>query len=194
MQADNDLRELAGKVAEGDVDAAERLFRALHGHLVSFLYLIGIPDGDIDDVAQQTAIQLYRSLPRYRQNEPFLPWLRAIARNMAGHFWRTRARQEHRHEQFRHFVQTRIEQDDAAAARAAVRGDQLRHCVERLPEPQRRLLRLRYEEGLNAARIAERLSRNGAAVRKMLARVREALRDCLRGIPAAAYQPDGSDA
>ena len=51
--------------------------------------------------------------------------------------------------------------------------------VAALPEASRRLVALRYEEGLGAKDIAARVGRTPAAIDMALSRIRRLLRDCI---------------
>ena len=62
---DEELRGLAQRAASGDPDAAEQLIRNAHRYLMMHLYVSGVPEADIDDVGQDVALQMYRSLHRY---------------------------------------------------------------------------------------------------------------------------------
>lgn len=179
MKDTEKLRNLAVQAASGDLDAAEELFRTLHGYLASFLFLQGIPRSDIEDVAQQAAIEVYRYLPRYDSKRPFLPWMRTIAARTAGKHWRSHARRHARIDRFREHVRTKLGQWSRAGHLHDLPVEELEQCLGRLPQKQRELLQLRYRQELNAEQIAERLSRTSVAVRKALSRIREALRVCI---------------
>jgi RNA polymerase sigma-70 factor (ECF subfamily) len=60
------------------------------------------------------------------------------------------------------------------------REDALRHCVDRLPDKSRLLVRLRYRESLKVAEIAERIGSSTDAVQKALTRLRDALQKCVQ--------------
>ncbi|MBN1670165.1 MAG: sigma-70 family RNA polymerase sigma factor [Kiritimatiellae bacterium] len=186
---DAELRDLASAAADGNLDAAERLFQGVHGYLFSFLYVLGIPDAEIADVAQQTAIELYKSLFRYSAEKPFLPWMRSIARHMAGKYWRARARREKRLDSFRKFVVARLEKHPQRDRLCDIASERLRRCIDELPEKHRHLVLLRYGEGHTAEQIAERQNRTGSAVRKSLSRVREDLRKCVETEPRKTDEP-----
>jgi RNA polymerase sigma-70 factor (ECF subfamily) len=64
-------------------------------------------------------------------------------------------------------------------APAGDRIDALRDCVEALPEKSKKLLRLRYSDGLSCGEISEQVNAKLDAVYKRLSRLHEALRDCV---------------
>jgi RNA polymerase sigma-70 factor (ECF subfamily) len=61
------------------------------------------------------------------------------------------------------------------------RLEALRACLERAPEPSRRLLRLRYFEGQSCEQVAERMGIGLNAVYKRLSRLHGTLRECIEG-------------
>ncbi len=182
MRTDDELRTLAARAQTGNLDAAEDLFRGVCGHLIAFLYLLGLNDSEIDDAAQEVCLRIYRYLRKYDPDEPFLPWMRTVARNWARNYWRDRKRAGQRADAFREYVHCAF--DAAEAEHAPDPAKDLRHCVDQLSEPHQRLVKMRYQKRLTSAQIGECLDRSAVSVRKTLSRVYQALRDCLeqRGI------------
>jgi RNA polymerase sigma-70 factor, ECF subfamily len=175
---DNALRALAARAAEGDLDAVEDLVRGLHGHLFSFLHLLRVPQGELEDTAQDVVIRLYRSLGDYRADQPFLPFLRGIARHAVADLWRSRGREDRRVSAFQAFVESHAA-TDPGARHLDVQASRLRQCLERLPARHREIVALRYERGLESAAIAREISQSAVAVRQALSRIRRTLRACV---------------
>lgn len=92
---------MAAKSAEGDLGAFEALLRQIHAPLFAFLHLLEIPDAGIEDVAQETALMIHKSIQRFNPAEDFLPWMRGIARNMAANYWRSHGREQRKRSVFR---------------------------------------------------------------------------------------------
>ena len=67
------------------------------------------------------------------------------------------------------------DQFDLLAERLAVLPD----CIAQLQESARRLVALRYDEGLAAKAVAARVGKTPAAIDMALSRIRRILRDCL---------------
>jgi RNA polymerase sigma-70 factor (ECF subfamily) len=176
---DNTLRELAARSAEGDLDALENLIRGFHGHLFSFLHLLRVPPGEMEDVAQDVVVRMYRSLGDYRTEQPFLPFLRGIARHAVADLWRSRAREGRRVSAFQAFVEEHVA-SDPGARHLDIRADRLRQCLDRLPAKHREIVVLRYERGLESAAIAREVSQSAVAVRQALSRIRRTLRACVQ--------------
>jgi RNA polymerase sigma-70 factor (ECF subfamily) len=71
------------------------------------------------------------------------------------------------------------------------RVESLHRCMEKLPAPARRLLQLRYEDGLRCTAVAERLGRTVDAIYQNLSRVHRQLRECIEQRLKAAEQSLG---
>ncbi|MDA3960258.1 MAG: sigma-70 family RNA polymerase sigma factor [Planctomycetota bacterium] len=170
------LEHLAATAAEGDLPAAEALIATLHSHLVAFLHLLGVPESDIDDLAQNVTIKMYRSLPRYDAAQPFLPWLRTIARREVANHWRGLSRRERRVLEFRSRCEQLLRSREADPAS---NHDALQRCIAALKQRQRAIVEAHYYQGHTSATIASHLGMSAVAVRKALMTVRDALRRCL---------------
>ncbi len=109
---------------------------------------------------------------RYNKEDPSLPTLYAIARNVIGNEYRRSSRA--------HATESRLEQ----AALTAVPNDdptELREALLHLRPVDRELLYMAYWEDLTAKEIAEITRTSPGAVWVRLTRAREALRDILAG-------------
>lgn len=131
---------------------------------------------DRDDVLQETAVAVLDSFPRYDPAQPFTAWAIGIARNQVRLHCRRKGRE-------------RLAFDPGAVDALAVafaeadpdrRLDDLDGCVAALDPASRELCRLRYEQDLKPAAIAERLGQAANTVAKALQRVRDRLRECIR--------------
>ena len=65
------------------------------------------------------------------------------------------------------------------AASVDHRLDALSHCLGKLPEKSRQLLKWRYHDGLSCQEVADRLKLELNAIYKRLSRLHHALRDCV---------------
>ncbi|MBU4460508.1 MAG: RNA polymerase subunit sigma-70, partial [Verrucomicrobia bacterium] len=68
---------------------------------------------------------------------------------------------------------------DAEEPADSTRDAALTQCIGKLPDKSRRLVTMRYEEGLSLDAIARRIASTLDAVNKALSRIRTALRDCI---------------
>lgn len=161
-----------------DDDALMRDFLARRADLIAYLRVIG-PAGLAEDAFQETFLVVHRRLADFRRDGDFPAWVRGIARNVLRQLGRKGNR-----------LQTMADEaltgliDQAVAEHEAVnepvdRLPALRRCVERLAEPQRRLLHLRYALGQPIEQIAVVLHRTPGAAQVALSRLRTVLGDCM---------------
>jgi RNA polymerase sigma-70 factor (ECF subfamily) len=149
--------------------------------LRTFVRMLGVQPMWVDDVAQEVFLIAYR---RFQDFDPsqgeFLAWLRGIARKVVAN---DRRREGARARRVNIDLAQLLTGDlGEHAEEVPVHGDLhevLRSCLEHLPAHSRQLMRMRYEEDLDAERMGASLGRDGNAVRQALFRVREVLRRCM---------------
>lgn len=159
------------------MDFAQAHFRALveqhQSRVYSLAFRVLMDSGAAEEVAQDVFLELHRNLARMESAEHTLAWLRRVTLYRATDALRRRARRpEYTAEEFR---------DDRNPAPAngnnhsplATRMEQL---VATLPEAQRSVLLLRYQEDLSPDEIAATLSMPVATVKSYLQRALQLLR------------------
>jgi RNA polymerase sigma-70 factor (ECF subfamily) len=161
------------------MDALEELIRGFHRSLFTFLHLLGIPPKDSDEVAQEVVIQMYRSLGRYSADQPYLPWLRSIARHVTANYWRTHRAEERKMKSFQRYLANKAETVAGCSRVGEIDSARLEECMGKLQERHRKLLALRYEQGFDSTRIAGVLGLQAPAVRQSLLRIRDILKACV---------------
>jgi RNA polymerase sigma-70 factor (ECF subfamily) len=150
--------------------------------LRAYIRTLGVAAEAVDDVAQEAFLVAYRRYADYDPERPFAAWLKGIAKLLA-------ANERRRHHSRGRLVEPALAAALAAVDEAADEADEdgsataahLRACLDQLPEHARELLRLRYEQDLDATALGSVLGRDGNAVRQALFRVRELVRRCLEG-------------
>ncbi len=129
------------------------------------------------DLAQETALVLFRRFSEYDGQRPFLAWALGVAKFQVRGFHRDAARSLvcFDPELFDRFTELWAETATAASERSSA----LETCLERLPARPRQIVRLRYFEELKSEEIARCIGSKSAAVRMALLRIREQLRACV---------------
>lgn len=169
------------QVLDGKDERQERflaLFIQNQGTIRAFIRSLIWDRATCDDLFQEVALVLWRHFDRYDQARPFGPWARGVAARTI----RMGLRQTRR-------VPVALSPEAIEAVEAAFaardrspsgREEALRHCVDRLPDRSRLLVRLRYRESLKVAEIAARVGGSTEAVQKALTRLRDALHKCVQ--------------
>jgi RNA polymerase sigma-70 factor (ECF subfamily) len=81
----------------GDGEAFARLVRRHQRRVASWLRRFTREEADLEDLIQETFVQAYLSLPGWRRQAPFGPWLRTIAVRAGYRYWRERRRPDRAH-------------------------------------------------------------------------------------------------
>lgn len=157
-QDDNSFAELVGRY-EGAVTSI--LWHFTRDRLV------------LEELVQDTFIEVHFSLHRFRKGAPFFPWLRVIATRVGYRYWGRRRRDS-----------DRIAALAAERLRAEPRGpsDVAEHVysiLELLNPKDRLVLTLQYFEGCNTKEIAERMGWTLSLVKVRAFRARRKLRKLL---------------
>ena len=156
--------------------SVEALLESCHQPVRLYLASLGLDREAVDDIAQEVFLDLIMFKVEIPDGVAPLAWLKGMARNRAYNHFRRRRR-------------TAAMMQELAALLDAETGAttplwettvlHLRACLEQLDPRRRDLVRLNYEEGLDAAAIAARVGRQVAAVHAAMYRIREALRRCI---------------
>jgi RNA polymerase sigma-70 factor (ECF subfamily) len=123
---------------------------------------------------QQTWLSVLEHLDRFDPDHcagGFKAWLFRIATNKANDHWRSRGREKVAKEGLR-LVTDELHPAAGERLEGAEQEEKLRRAIERLPEPQRQVLILRYYSNLKFVEIAEIL---GCPLNTALGRVHKAL-------------------
>ena len=154
-----------------------RLWTESQQAVVNYIHATVRDPAAAKDLAQETALVLFRRFGEYDGERPFLGWALGVAQFQVRGFHRDAARSLvcFDTELFDQFTEMWAE----TAAAASERSSALEVCLERLSARPRQMVRLRYFDELNSEEIARRLGSKSAAVRVALQRIREQLRACL---------------
>ena len=178
---DVELMRLAGG---GDERAFECLVER-HQNLVvgTVAKMLGGVEG-AEDIAQQVFVRVWQSASRYRPEAKFTTWLLTIVRNLV--FNETRRRRRGFFQSFENDDGTVPDQPDTTMRDAAAQlderevGEAVDAAIAALPEAQRMAIVLRRFENMPYEDIAEVLKTSVPAVKSLLFRAREDLRERLK--------------
>lgn len=178
----SDLDGQIRRVQAGDMDSFDAIIRAFEGSLRTWAIAHCPPGGDADDVAQRTFIEIFRRIAEYRPGSDFRAWLFTVARfQMRAEITRLqRITDYHQRYAPRAMADEMLRRGDSKDFEAEQRLNQLKLCVQKLPESHRQLLAERYEEGLPLDEIARRANRSVGAIKKHLFVLRSKLLDCVQ--------------
>jgi len=157
----------------------DRIVHESQAHIRAYIAGLGVPRHDVDDVAQDVFIELYRFSGNIPENIPPKQWLKGIARNLCMNYFRRTSRRQRLQRQALVEIFLRAEESDSPALSEGPVRRALDGCCEKLSAESQRLLALRYEQELPSQQIAERLQSTAEAVRIALFRIRTTLKACI---------------
>lgn len=161
---------------QGDKQAFRVIVQACQATIRTLIACKGVSLADVDDIAQATFLQVYQDIEHYQVGTNFMAWICTIALYKTMAFLEKQNRElKQRNMLLQHFIQQQVRD-------IAVEGDQraqhLAHCLERLGERGRSLIQKRYE-GMALVDIAQEWQRSVPAIKMMLLRIRNQLRECV---------------
>ena len=184
--------DLMLRVKEGDHEAFRELIERHQRAVINVIHRAIGDAWEAEDLAQRVFIQVYRSAPRYKPTAKFTTWLFTITHNTILNEHRRRAR---------HAAQSLdalAQPDDSDAAGVQVADtravdpsseaaerelqERIQMAIQALPEAQRTAVILCRFEGLPYEEIAEVLHCSVSAVKSLLHRARQTLKEQLRGL------------
>lgn len=146
--------DLIAQYLAGDEQAAAELVRRHTAALARFLAIQGAPDGELDDLVQDTFIKAFRGLGSFRGGASYRTWLLAIGANVL----------KDRRRQWRKRVVVELTPnlpdhsgDPAQEADAGWLAEKLADEIGKLPRLQREVFLLRAQQGLEYGEIAQGL-------------------------------------
>lgn len=167
----------------------EEAFRQVIAHrtmLAAYVQAIVRDPQLAEDTLSELGVEIARTWSEYDPSRPFAPWARGVARRISLATLRKNRSQP-----------VFLDEDvlDAVGAEMDTLGDEarletrkraLRECVEKLSEPSRRLVRLRYFENFSYEQIAAALNRSINALYVAYNRIHHALTECMGKHPESA--------
>ena len=171
------LRDLMVAYQHGDLEAFDCLYVALAPELRGFLRARARDPQRVDDLVQETFLQLHRSRRGYLPGLPVRPWVYAIAKRVLLMHRRKVRRRESRETTELSAVP---EPEVAAAADRLTDRSALVSALRRVPPDGRRAFLLHHGRGLSFREIASRLGIAPGAAKLRSSRAGSRLRDLLR--------------
>ena len=172
-------------VAGGDAIAFETLIERHQALVAGTVARMLGSNSDVEDIAQQVFIRVWKSAGRYVARAKFTTWLLKITRNLVFNEMRRAKRHPHLPVQIDPETEELPLKDEATATPdASLLQNELQHAIEsaitELPDTQRMALILRRYEELSYEEIADVLELSVPAVKSLLFRARTELRERLK--------------
>ena len=172
-------------VSGGDATAFEQLIERHQALVAGTVARMLGSNSDVEDIAQQVFIRVWKSAGRYVARAKFTTWLLKITRNLVFNEMRRAKRHPHLPVQIEPEADEIPLKDEATATPdATLLQAELQAAIEKaitlLPETQRMAIVLRRYEELSYEEIADVLDLSVPAVKSLLFRARTELRERLK--------------
>jgi RNA polymerase sigma-70 factor, ECF subfamily len=177
--------QLMLNVREGDDTSFGLLLERHRGPVVHFLYRMVQNQAVSEELAQEVFLRVYRSRETYEPTAKFTTWLFRIATHVALNSIRDRKKEkghESLDEETIEGTERQVADRQLTIEQEMVRDVKLcevRQAIEALPAKQRASVLMHKYEGLDYAQIAKVLSCSESAIKSLLFRAYETLRDRL---------------
>jgi len=175
-KSDSDERLIRACLA-GDENSYARLVERYERPVAALLWHFTRDRLVLEELIQDTFVEAYLSLSRFRRNAPFFPWLRTITTRVGYRYWRRRRQRLNREA-----ILAEWQREARLVARSHVPSDTAEHVyrlLELLDPKDRLVLTLQYFEGCNTREIAERIGWTGTLVKVRAFRARKKLKTLL---------------
>jgi RNA polymerase sigma-70 factor (ECF subfamily) len=186
----HDLAQAIRSPVMSSSDVTEKfvaLLAASEHEIYRYVFALVPRTEDARDIAQETAVALWRKFDEYNPAEPFVPWACRFA-----YFEVLKYRKQQRH-------QGALVSDEAFAALVAERSAcdpildnrarALSRCLEKISAADRRLLEQRYQSRATVRQMADDTGRNIHTLYKALERIRRWLFECIDQALTAEDRP-----
>jgi RNA polymerase sigma-70 factor (ECF subfamily) len=175
---------LMGLVGRGDTKAFEELVERHQALVAGTVARMLGSNSDVEDIAQQVFIRVWKSARRYKPRAKFTTWLLKITRNLVfNELRRTKRRAQVPLDPGAGADEPALKDESNPAPDASLLEAELQQAIEEaimhLPDTQRMALVLRRYEQLSYEQIAEVLDLSVPAVKSVLFRARTELRSRL---------------
>jgi len=177
--------QLMLRVRAGDDTSFAVLLERHRGPVVHFLYRMVPNQAVSEELAQEVFLRVYRSRATYEPTAKFTTWLFRIATHVALNSIRDR-KKEKGHESLNEEMLDGMERQVADRQQTVeqemvheVKLREVRQAIEALPAKQRAAVLMHKYEGLDYTQIAGVLSCSESAIKSLLFRAYESLRERL---------------
>jgi len=157
----------------GDTGAFDRLYAALGLVVRRYLRSVARDDGRLDDLVQETFLQLHRARRTYDPDRPVIPWALAIARHVFLMDCRVRRR---KYDPAANQVDDRVMAMGRAPDEAVIARNELREGLKDMTSGTRQAVLMHHVQGWSFREIGQRLGITNTAAKLRASRGMQALR------------------
>ncbi|MFQ6101583.1 MAG: RNA polymerase sigma factor [Anaerolineae bacterium] len=183
--------DLIRRFQQGQPRAFEALYDRFKDYVYRTAFFITRNSGDAEEAVQETFLDVLRALPNYRVEGParFETWLYRVTVNRCRSSLRRKslpsADWDEIEERLERIPEPRPNHDPEGVALRRERAVELWRAVDELPEKQRVVVLLRYQQGLSYGEIAQTLGISEGTVKSRLYHAHRKLKEQLQSAEEA---------
>jgi RNA polymerase sigma-70 factor, ECF subfamily len=167
------------------------LIGAYTNQIFTYVHALLLNWNDAEDVFQEVCVVLWKKFEEYQPGTNFLGWALRIAQHKAMDFQKMKSRRVAFHASLRDSLLSEVAHRDDKTSNDNLSA--LSDCVATLAAADRDLVRACYGEGVPVSQVAGGLGRTPQSVHNSLARIRNALIECIhRRVRRTASDPQSA--
>lgn len=146
-------------------------------HLSSFIRSLVHTHSDADDVMQETSLALWEKRQHYDPTRDYFSWACGVAHiQVLRHRRKTATEKLWFNDDVLELLSSQMIEE---ANLFEFRQDALDKCIERLPDTDRKVVELRYQDGMTLEVMSKRIGSSARSIQRTMARVRRILHRCI---------------
>lgn len=146
-------------------------------HLSSFIRSLVPTHADADDVMQETSLALWEKRQHYDPERDYFAWACGVAHiQVLRHRRKTATDKLWFNDDVLDLLASQMIEE---AKLFEFRRDALDKCVERLPGADRKIVELRYQDGMTLDVMSQRVGASARSIQRSMARIRRVLHRCI---------------
>ena len=187
--------DLIRRFQRGQPRAFEALYDRFKDYVYRTAFFVTRNSGDAEEAVQETFLDVLRALPDYRVAGParFETWLYRVTVNRCRSMWRRKrlpsADWDEFEERLERIPEPHPGHDPEGVTLRRERAVALWQAVDELPEKQRIVVFLRYQQGLSYSEIAQTLGIEDGTVKSRLYHAHRKLKGRLQSPEAGVMRP-----
>ncbi len=165
---------------KSDISKQARFFRhynSVQVRLYSYLLTVVHNRNDAEDILQETAIVLWEKFDEFQEGTSFGAWAVRIAGFKALEFMRHNRKTRMFFDES--FYESICQEAEESTVDVPERLEALHFCLNKVPDPSKKLLAMRYMKDIPIRRISHQTGRSAAGLYQTFTRLIGLLRDCM---------------